>query len=235
MEIKRYKYPYENSYDYSLEQDNKILSITFGGNLDLYWILTIKDEEDENPDFELDKENYNYIYREVKGTFTITKENYLIYLLFDKLYNDLKTCQLFKSNHQSENSEFFYQDTTEEEYCTKQNNQYKNSPQYKKLYNGETITWYSDDYDLCTADYVTIKKVNDTYELQFTRPKITEENFTMRRKNTITIRFRNSGSRYDPFNIIFMRMYNELQQYDPNFHQLHLEELSYQKKLKRGK
>ena len=27
----------------------------------------------------------------------------------------------------------------------------------------------------------------------------------------ISIRFRNSGSRYRPFNLIFMRMFNELQ------------------------
>ena len=29
MEIKRYKYPNENSYDYFLEQDNKTLSILY--------------------------------------------------------------------------------------------------------------------------------------------------------------------------------------------------------------
>ena len=127
--------------------------------------------------------------------------------------------------------EYFYPYTSEEEFLSKQNNRHKDSPQYKQLYNGQTITWYSDDYDIPTADYVTIKKVNDTYELEFTRPRITENHFTMRRKNTVTIRFRNSGSRYDPFNTIFMRMYNKLQQYDPNYHQLHFEELSYQKKL----
>lgn len=231
MEIKRYKYPKENSYDYFMEQDNKTLSILFGGNLDLYWILTIKDDKNKNCEFTLDKEKNNYIHREVKGTFIINKENYLLYSLFDELYNDIKECQLFKNEPQPEFKKNYQQEQNEEEYLSNLNKKYKNKPQYKELYNGKTITWYSDDYELSPEDYVTIKKKNDIYELEFYRPEITENNFTMRRGNTVTIRFRNSGSRYNPFNVIFMRMYNKLQQYDPDFHQIHFEELEYQKKL----
>ena len=46
-----------------------------------------------------------------------------------------------------------------------------------------------------------------------------------------SVRIRNSGSRYGYFNVIFMRMYNKLCQYEPNFHQIHIEEYMYQKKL----
>ena len=46
----------------------------------------------------------------------------------------------------------------------------------------------------------------------------------------ICIRFRNSGSTYDPFNIIFMRMFNKLQEYIPEYHQIHIEEMNYSKK-----
>ena len=49
--------------------------------------------------------------------------------------------------------------------------------------------------------------------------------------NSVSIRFRNSGSRYNPFNIIFMKMFNKLQEYNPEYHQIHIEELEYQKKL----
>ena len=42
---------------------------------------------------------------------------------------------------------------------------------------------------------------------------------------------RNSGSRYSPHNIVFMRMFNELQEYYPEYHQIHMEEIEYQKKL----
>ena len=48
---------------------------------------------------------------------------------------------------------------------------------------------------------------------------------------SISIRFRNSGSLYDPFNMIFMRMFNKLQNYDPEYHQIHFEEINYAKKL----
>ena len=45
------------------------------------------------------------------------------------------------------------------------------------------------------------------------------------------VRFRNSGSSYDPFNIPFMKFFNKLQEYDPEYHQIHIEEVILQKKL----
>ena len=39
------------------------------------------------------------------------------------------------------------------------------------------------------------------------------------------VRLRNSGSRYDPFNILFMNMYYKLCVYEPDYHQVHMEEL----------
>ena len=56
--------------------------------------------------------------------------------------------------------------------------------------------------------------------------------FTFKEKWTRSIRFRNSGSSYQPFNILFMDVFNKLQEYDPNYHQMHIEEYAYQKKLK---
>ena len=55
----------------------------------------------------------------------------------------------------------------------------------------------------------------------------------MKSSFNIVVRFRNSGSRYDPFNCVFMRFYQRLQEVDPNYHQVHIEELIYRKKLKR--
>ena len=52
-----------------------------------------------------------------------------------------------------------------------------------------------------------------------------EEEYNL--ENTISIRFRNSGSRYAPFNIIFMKMYLNLQKIDDvndYGHQMHIEE-----------
>ena len=49
----------------------------------------------------------------------------------------------------------------------------------------------------------------------------------------ITIRFRNSGSRYDPFNIIFMRLYQGLCNLDYEYHQIHIEEYLQESKIKK--
>ena len=44
MEVTREK-GMESGYDYILQEDNKILRIAFGSNLDLYWSLTNLDED----------------------------------------------------------------------------------------------------------------------------------------------------------------------------------------------
>ena len=49
----------------------------------------------------------------------------------------------------------------------------------------------------------------------------------------ISVRFRNSGSRYVPFNIAFMDMYNDMKEVDDvtdKGHQLHIEEYLYETK-----
>ena len=47
---------------------------------------------------------------------------------------------------------------------------------------------------------------------------------TFRHKDIIGIRFRNSGYRYEPFNIRFSKLYNSLCRIDPNYYQIQLEE-----------
>ena len=50
----------------------------------------------------------------------------------------------------------------------------------------------------------------------------------------ITVRFRNSGSRYDPFNIIFMKLYQGLCALDYEYHQIHIEEYLIGEQINRG-
>ena len=78
MEVTREK-GMESGYDYILQEDNKILRIAFGSNLDLYWSLTNLDED----------KTLDSLYDEQYDTFLITKENYLIYELFKKLVGDI--------------------------------------------------------------------------------------------------------------------------------------------------
>ena len=47
------------------------------------------------------------------------------------------------------------------------------------------------------------------------------------------MRIRNSGSNYNPFNCIFMRMFQKLQEVDNDYHQIHFEELEYKRLLKK--
>lgn len=82
------------------------------------------------------------------------------------------------------------------------------------------------------ANKVQIKKLNDKILIEFSTQSYIEgyekENNIL---GMIGIRFRNSGNRYDPFNIIFMRMFMELQLVDDIVdygHQIHIEEYLYE-------
>lgn len=100
-----------------------------------------------------------------------------------------------------------------------------NSEEYKKLYNGEYICWYSDDDLIEDANYVRIIKKEDRYVLEFLSNKKAS---TLWLKNSI--RFRNSGTKYPPFNILFMNMYNSLCNVDYDEKQIHIEEYLYRRK-----
>lgn len=197
----------EFGYTIDIYNSNKILTITFGGNLDLYWYL--KSEEKREVD-----------------TFEITKENYFLYFLFDILYNDIVNCNLFKV-YDEELSFVNSIMELQKIYNRKKelNKIFSEYEEYKRLYNGEYICWYSDDDSIEDANYVKIIKDDDKYILEF---------FSNFKSNTLwlsnTIRFRNSGSRYMPFNMIFMEMYNSLCTSDYDENQIHIEEYLYKKK-----
>jgi len=89
------------------------------------------------------------------------------------------------------------------------------------------IEWYSDELPIDIASKLTIKKEEETFKVLFEKSKKAWDGIFI----TYSIRFRNSGSRYNPFNINFMQMYNELKEYDPNYHQIHIEEYLYKQKV----
>lgn len=237
MEITRQYYEREGCYNFYLSEDNKILEITFGGNLDLYWSLKIIREHKEDLDEIMYSTN-----DEVKDNFIITKENYFIYSLFEELYNDILESRIFVPIHKRKTSDeielddddFDVWNKYDEFDFNKRNEWYKNQSIYQKLFNGKTIEWHSDDEEFSVANRVTIEKVDDTFVLEFTRPYLSEsKRFSglLFSSDKVNIRFRNSGSTYDPYNAIFMRMFNKLQEYDPDNHQMHIEEINYQRKL----
>lgn len=135
---------------------------------------------------------------------TITKENYFVYELFYKLYESIK------------NNKVFYDDEDYFEVNEREN----------KLFKNNMIEWYSDELPIDITSKLTIKKEEETFKVIFQKSKKTQDGISL----TYTIRFRNSGSKYEPFNISFMYMYNELKGYDPNYHQIHIEEFLYKQK-----
>lgn len=181
IEVKKEKN--SNNYDsFYIKTEDGTFLISFQNNLDLYWDYLYNGNINEIPD---EKE------------FTITKENILIYHLFDNLYNNVKC------------SESPYD---------------KYNP--RRLLKKNIINWHSDDSTYDEASKILIEKMDEKYKLTFVKSK-DDEFYT-----TYSVRFRNSGSRYQPYHQHFMKMYNELinQNFDNNCHQIHMEEYLYEQK-----
>lgn len=206
MEVKRYK-DCHGYYDYGIKDFKNTLRIFFGGNGDLY--------------FAVNKENFKL--GEIVN-FEITKENYVIYNLFDTLYNDIVNCEI----HKLDSFQLDYFD--EEEIKEKQeqyeywNKEEKEHGFYKDLVKNGVISWYHDDEILEEANVLNIHKEKDKYRLEFVCN-------SKSLSSSIDVRIRNSGSRYGYFCIIMMRFYQGLCKYDPEYHQIHMEEYLYQKRL----
>lgn len=204
MKIKRVKNDM-GCYDYQFIEGNKVLRIFYAGNLDLYMSLA----------------NGEMFGEENKSiSFDITKEDYEVYTIFDTLYKDVISGNVFETMEDGSQEDFGLKD-------------YKVSFQYCNLVDENmNINWVSDDGILEAEDSLTFSLIdNDTYRFTFNRnDKPLGDGF--KSDGCISVRFRNSGSRYDPFNCPFMFMYQRLQNLDPDVHQVHMVELDYIKRKK---
>ena len=212
-----------------LSEADKIMRISFGGNLDLYWTLQ--------------KNERGYLAQDeiISEEFVITKENYRVYELFEDLYNDIENINIFYEDeipaHIKDPVEIknYIDETNEYKAETREWCHIHNWAHYNDMFNPEekTITWYSDETNPKVSNLVQIKKEEESFRLTFRTQCYTggydEDSHLF---GLIPIRFRNSGSRYDPFNVIFMRMYNNLKEIDDINdigHQIHIEEYLYEK------
>ena len=192
-----------NCFDFTFTDKNKKLDIFYAGNLDLYLSIT------DNKIHEMD-EKYCI-------PFDITKENYEIFSIFDKMYNNIISGKIFEERE--------YEDLSN----------YKDSCQYRKLVDDKKrITWVSDDDYFEHGDRFIMEKVDDdTYRFNFIRDPEAESDI-FKSGLFISVRLRNSGSRYNYFNCAFMEMYQKLQYVNTECHQIHYEEILYEeKKLKK--
>ena len=195
-----------NGYDrFKIITDDGIFGIMFGGNLDLYWYYWPKENIIDWPLFK---------------TFTITKENYFLYQKVNELYENIKEQKPYQKIEPL---------LLVEQDLKNSNELKKRDYAYEKLFQDGIIKWYSDDAPLEEASRLEINRLEESYTITFYQGK-EEYNFP-----TFSVRFRNSGSRYKPYNFAFMNMYNNLGEYDPNYHQIHIEEYLYSKKLQKLK
>lgn len=212
----------------SFKELDKQFDVSFSGNGDLYWTIYSENVNDDN-------------------NFIITKENYEVYRLFEELFDDIENIKIFDDEEyitfylktEEEKQEYIKNQKDEIEY---EKNKYRlfNLSNYNELFDKEnnTITWYSDETNHEVANILKIRKESKSFELEFyIQPYIEGYDRDFNSLYHIPIRFRNSGSSYDPFNIVFMRMYEKMKQvYDINDygHQIHIKEYLYnQNKIKK--
>ena len=212
-----------------LSEGDKTMRISFGGNLDLYWTLQKNERKYLGPD-EIACEE-----------FVITKENYVVYELFEELYNDIENINIFYESeippHIKDPMERknYIEERKKDKAETRNWCRMHNWAHYNDMFNPlkKTITWCSDETNHKVSNYVQIKKEGESFRLVF-RTQLYTEGYDEDSHSfgSIPIRFRNSGSRYDPFNIVFMKMYNNLKRIDDINdigHQIHIEEYIYEK------
>ena len=190
-----------HGYDvFRIQTDEGSFYITFENNLDLYWGLEYEENILKMPE---------------TTSLIITKENYVIYSLIDRLYQRIVSGNPY-DEISDEARDMFLKWTLSE-----QNDE--------ALVKDGSVCWHSDDYIYENASSVTITPEGDEYIITFKKSKLAYDAGLFM---TYSVRIRNSGSRYAPFNAAFMEMYQELINYEPEYHQMHLEELMYKPKMR---
>lgn len=173
----------EFGYQFFIQTKEGTFCFYFAGNLDFYF--TSQEEGAIN-------------------SFTISDENYELYLIFDNLYKNIKTYNHFKSL--GINSEDLKQLIKIEE----------NNP--KGLFKNEEVIWHCDELPYNEGCILKIKKEYDNYILTIDK----RNNNSMSFANSV--RIGNDGSRYDYAFINFSIFYNDLINYKYN-NQISIDEL----------
>ncbi len=175
--------------DVFIRDGKKLLKIFLGANGDLYFNVFGSRNQDENG---------LYI-----STFCI-KENEEIYQYFEQLFSSIMDCKVF--NTSKNEFEFCNSDKGIDEIGSVQkiNVHLKMEESYKTLVHDNTIVWYSDNIYDESANILRIERDDEEIKLTFIdNPEDPSFGFG--------IRICNSGSKYDPFNICFMNLFNQLQ------------------------
>lgn len=122
-----------------------------------------------------------------RHSFILDKSNYFLYKCFDDLYEIIKSERPFKEF--DPDSHLVYE--------------HEKFP-YPLLKNG-VIEWHSDDGYYANSAVLYIEKLGEKYKITLKEGYLSDISFP-----TSTVRFRNSGSFYEPYNASFMSLYKKL-------------------------
>lgn len=143
-------------------------------------------------------------------SFSIDKENLFLYECFDELYDSIESEKPFKYSDNLLNPDYVYPLS-------------KVSTEFIHEY--ETIDFHSEDEDYDLSSVLKIKKGKDSYVVSFKKSKAKVGH------SAYSVCIKNGGSRYDPYNVSFMIMYNKLRAHD--FDLDNVQSKGYNKVLKR--
>lgn len=181
---------FSKAKDIFIRDDKNTLKIFYGANGDLYLDIFGSRKVDEN-----------WLYT---ATLLVSEEEE-VYKYFETLIDDIINCNVLDTSEielQTCDNEIEKEKLLNS--VQSQNAAIKNSDTYKSLVQTSTITWYSDNIYDERANILRITKSANNITLNFTdNPDDPAFGFS--------IRICNSGSKYDPFNICFMKLFNELQ------------------------
>lgn len=186
-----------NTMDIILKDDTNTLSICVDDNGDLLWKINRSSGNK-------DEENVE--------SFIISNEDEKIYNAFEKMYYEVNNIIIHKNDCPP------YVKTIGDLKKYQKNKllflKY-NLSNYQELFSQKErlITWFSDGCKHELANILTIKKFDDSYQIDFRIPTNTLESKNDNDKEII-VRMSRSRSRYFELNTIFIRLFNELKQID---------------------
>ena len=127
-------------------------------------------------------------------SFTVTNEDKYVYRLFSELYDSFVNFQPFKYSRYNRDEDVV------------------DKLEYPIVKNSN-IDWHSDGFSYDAASILNINKdEKNNYVVTFNKSKMVSDNIS--NFETFAVQFSSGISRYDPYNVTFIEMYNQLRDYD---------------------
>lgn len=155
--------------------------------------------------------NIDYYKNNDDITFTIKEEDGDIYLLFNKLYQDVLDGNVFPLVEDDIKRKSIGEIQKIKLSKAEERAEFKRMAKITGLVDNGVIRWHSEDYDeYDIASVLTIERVNKQIEITFSKNKVTELSL-VGPMPTYNVRITEVGGRYGFFHTIFVRFRRELQ------------------------